>query len=94
MIPAGMLMLVVTSTMVYLGQTGLLPMFTANIAMLVVIMIARFLLAKSFGRSTLNRKVPLYGSRYCPMEGERVNTAPTVAMAIEDRPVQGTVTTV
>ncbi len=94
MIPAGMLMLVVTSTMVYLGQTGLLPMFTANIAMLVVIMIARFLLAKSFGRSTLNRKVPLFGSRYCPMEGERVNTAPSEAMAIEDRPVQGTVSTV
>ncbi len=94
MIPAGMLMIVVTSIMVYFGATTVVPMFAANIGMLVVIMIARFALAKAFGRSTLNKKIPLYGSRYSPMEGERVITAPTVAMAIEDRPVQGTVSTV
>ncbi len=94
MIPAGMLMLVVTSVMVYFGATTILPLFLANVGMLVVIMIARKALALSFGRSTLNHKVKLYGSRYSPMEGEQVISNPTVAMAIEDRPVQGTVTTV
>ncbi|MBL4697752.1 MAG: NADH-quinone oxidoreductase subunit H [Phycisphaerales bacterium] len=94
MIPAGMLMIVVTSIMVYFGATTMIPMFLANVGMLVVILIARFALAKAFGRSTLNKKIPLYGSRYSPMEGERVVTAPTEAMAIEDRPVQGTVSTV
>lgn len=93
MIPAGMLMIVVTSIMVYLGATTIVPMFAANVGMLVVIMIARFVLAKAFGRSTLNRKIRLYGSRYSPMEGERVVAHPTNEMAIEDRPVQGTVAT-
>ncbi len=94
MIPAGMLMIVVTSIMVYFGATSVVPMFAANVGMLVVILIARFALAKAFGRSTLNRKIPLYGSRYSPMEGERVVTGPTIGLAIEDRPVQGTVSTV
>ncbi len=94
MIPAGMLMIVVTSVMVYFGATSVVPMFAANVGMLVVILVARFVLAKAFGRSTLNHKIPLYGSRYSPMEGERVVTGPTVAMAIEDRPVQGSVSTV
>jgi len=94
MIPAGMLMLVVTSVMVYLGATSVLPMFAANVGMLVVLVIARIALAKAFGRSTLNRKIPLYGSRYSPMEGERVVANPTIALAIEDRPVQGSVSTV
>jgi len=94
MIPAGMLMIVVSSVMVYFGATSIVPMFGANVAMLVVIIIARSVLARVFGRSTLNRKIPLYGSRYSPMEGEQVVTGPRVAMAIEDRPVQGTVSTV
>lgn len=94
MIPAGMLMIVVTSVMVYFGQTSIVPMFAANVFMLVVLVIGQFVLAKFFGRSTLNKKIPLYGSRYSPMEGELVVTAPRVPMAIEDRPVQGTVSTV
>ena len=94
MIPAGMLMIVVTSVMVYLGATTMIPMFAANVAMLVVMMIARLALVKAFGRSTVNRKIKLYGSRYSPMEGERVVAAPSTPMAIEDRPVQGSVSTV
>jgi NADH-quinone oxidoreductase subunit H len=93
MIPAGMLMIVVTSIMVYFGATSFVPMFAANVGMVVIIMIARLVLAKSFGRSTLNRRIALYGSRYSPMEGERVVAHPTNTMAIEDRPVQGTVAT-
>ena len=94
MIPAGMLMLVVTSIMVYLGATTMLPMFAANIGMLVIIMVVRLALAKAFGRSTTNKRIRMYGSRYYPMEGETSVAAPAVAMAIEDRPVQGSVSTV
>ena len=93
MIPAGMLMIVVTSIMVYFGATSTMPMFAANLGMLVVIIIARKVLAGSFGKATANKKIPLYGSRYSPMEGERVVAHPTHEMAIEDRPVQGTVAT-
>ena len=93
MIPAGMLMIVVTSIMVYFGATSTMPMFAANVGMLIVIIIARKVLAGSFGKATANKKIPLYGSRYSPMEGERVVAHPTHEMAIEDRPVQGTVAT-
>ncbi len=94
MIPAGMLIIVVTSVMVYLGQTTLLPMLGANIAMLVVLLIAQHVLAMVFGRSTANRRITLWGSRFSPMEGERVFTAPSNPMAREDRPVQGSVPTI
>ncbi|MHA7812138.1 MAG: complex I subunit 1/NuoH family protein [Phycisphaerales bacterium] len=94
MIPAGMLIIVVTSVMVYFGKTTLLPMLGANIAMLVVLLVAQHIFATLNGRSTANRRIGLWGSRYSPMEGERVVTAPTNTMAREDRPVQGTSPTV
>ncbi len=90
MIPAGMLIIVVTSVMVYLGQTTLIPMLLANIVMLVVLLIAQHIFATIYGRSTANRKIGLWGSRYSPMDGERVMTAPSNPMAREDRPMQGT----
>jgi hypothetical protein len=71
----------------------MVPMIGANIGILILIVIGQFGLAKAFGRSTINKKIPLYGSRYSPMEGERVVTAPTMGIAIEDRPVQGSVPT-
>ncbi|MEX0876931.1 MAG: complex I subunit 1 family protein [Phycisphaerales bacterium] len=93
MIPAGMLIVVVTSIMVYFGATSLLPMLGANIAMLFVLILARAILVGMIGTSTANHKIRLYGSRYSPMEGERVVAYPTNPMALEDRPVQGTVPT-
>ena len=94
MIPAGMLILVVTSIMVYLGQTTLVPMLGANFVMLVVLLIAQHVFAKLYGRSTANRRIKLYGSRFSPMDGERVITGPTNQLAREDRPVQGSVPTI
>lgn len=90
MIPAGMLIIVVTSVMVYFGQTTLVPMLGANIGILVMLLIAQHLFATIYGRSTANRKIGLWGSRYSPMEGERIVTAPRNPMAREDRPMQGT----
>lgn len=90
MIPAGMLIIVVTSVMVYFGQTTLVPMLGANLFMLVVLLIAQHIFATMYGRSTANRRIGLWGSRYSPMEGERIETAPSHPMAREDRPMQGT----
>jgi NADH-quinone oxidoreductase subunit H len=90
MIPSGMLIIVVTSVMVYFGQTTLVPMLGANIGILVVLLIAQHLFATIYGRSTANRKIGLWGSRYSPMDGERIVTAPRNPMAREDRPMQGT----
>jgi len=83
-IPISLLVVVVTSVMVYLGQTSLLALLGANVAMFVVIMIALPLMPKTAS----NARIPLYGSRFSPMEGARVLTRPTNATALEDRPVQ------
>ncbi|MBN8598634.1 MAG: NADH-quinone oxidoreductase subunit H [Planctomycetes bacterium] len=85
-IPISLFVVIVTSVMVYFGQTSLLALLGANVAMFFVILIALPLMPKTAS----NARIPLYGSRYSPMEGERVLTGPTNATALEDRPVQGT----
>jgi NADH-quinone oxidoreductase subunit H len=84
-IPLSLLVVVVTSVMVYLGQTSLLPMLGANVGMVVLAMIAMPLMPKTNN----NKRIPLYGSRYSSMPGERVFTAPLDPIAREDRPVEG-----
>ena len=86
MIPAGMLMIVVTSIMVHMGWTGVLPMLGANAFMLVVIMVGRKVLASMFGRAVVNHKIPMYGSRFSPVEGSHVQSAPSHPMARQDTP--------
>ncbi|MBX3379785.1 MAG: NADH-quinone oxidoreductase subunit H [Phycisphaeraceae bacterium] len=87
-IPISLMVVVVTSVMVYFGQTSLLALLGANAAMFVVIMIVQPLMPSTAS----NARIPLYGSRYSPMEGERVLTRPTDPTALEDRPVQSAVT--
>ncbi|GMV26396.1 MAG: NADH-quinone oxidoreductase subunit H [Phycisphaerae bacterium] len=86
-IPISLVVVVVTSFMVYFGQTGLVPMLIANIAMAIVVIAALPLMPKY----TANRRIPLYGSRFSPMPDEIVVTQPTSPLSLEDRPVQGTV---
>lgn len=90
MIPAALLMIVVTSVMVHMGWTSLPQMLLGNLVMLVLIMVGRGVLAGMFGRSVVNRKIGLYGSRFSPAEGTVGQSAPSHPMALEDRPVQGT----
>lgn len=86
-IPLSLSIVVVTSFMVYFGLTGVVPMLIANVAIAAVVMtILPFL-----PRPEPNRKIPLYGSRFNPVPGETVITAPTLPLAREDRPVEGTV---
>ncbi len=99
LIPISLVVVVVTSIMVWAGLTpadaasfnlpeafGWFPLLAVNIVMIVGVYLAQNLLPKS----TTNRKIQMYGSRFNPTEGERVTTEPTDAVALEDRPVQGT----
>lgn len=88
-IPISLLSVVVTSIMVYLGRTDVISMVIANGVMIAISFAAMPLMPKY----TANRRIPLYGSRFSPMPDEVVQTQPTSRMAIEDRPVQGTVPT-
>ena len=89
MIPTALGVVVMTSVMVYFRQTGVLPMLAANIALMVVILIVQPMLRSS----TTNHRIRLYGSRFAPVEGSWVSTAPTEPMAREDRPIQGSIPT-
>jgi NADH-quinone oxidoreductase subunit H len=93
LIPMGLVLLVVISFMVYLGWTSVPALFLANFLVFAAVILAQPVLARAFGLSTANRRIPMYGSRFVPVEGTAVNTAPTDPMALEDRPVQGTVST-
>lgn len=84
-IPLSVLVMILTSVMVYLDLTGLVPMLLANAALLAVVLGIQPMLP----RYNPNRKIPLYGSRFNPVPGERVSTRPTDAIALEDRPVEG-----
>ncbi len=84
-IPLSLAVVVMTSVMVYLDLTGILPMLLANILIGGALLVIYPLLPKY----EPNRPISLYGSRFRPMPGELVNTAPTDPMALEDRPVQG-----
>lgn len=86
-IPIALASVVMTSVMVYLDLTDLLPLLAANILLAGLLLGIYPLLP----RYNSNRKIALYGSRFSPMAGELINTRPTDPMALEDRPIEGTV---
>jgi NADH-quinone oxidoreductase subunit H len=81
-IPLGLAIVVVTSTMVYFDQRGVIASLTANAALALLALVAIPLL----GGNKANRRVPMYGSRFSPMPGERVNTRPSHPTALADHP--------
>lgn len=85
-IPLALVIVVVTSFMVYFQQTALLPLLAANAAIGIGLLAVYPLLPKY----SPNRRIQMYGSRFNPMPGEAVSTRPEHPMALEDRPVQGT----
>jgi NADH-quinone oxidoreductase subunit H len=86
LIPLGLLVIVGTSVMIYLNQRTLIPMLGMNVFVAVIFV----LLMPWLHTPRANARVPLYGSRFSPMAGERVSHAPTSGLATEDRPVEGT----
>lgn len=87
LIPISLVIVVATAIMVHFGLTGLLPMLGLNVAMV----LAMLAIIPLMPRATANRKVRLAGSRFYPLIGEAVQTAPVEPIAREDHPVQGTV---
>jgi len=82
LIPLGIAVLILTSALVYLQWTGLLPLLAMNALLVVAVMaIQRFL-----PQGQANRKIPLAGSRFSPMPGESVRTVASGAGAHEHAP--------
>lgn len=85
MIPLSMLMLVMTSVMVFYQWTAWYQLLAANVLLTAVILLFLPVLPKN----KVNNRVPMYGSRFNPMPGERVQTVAPGGLASEDRPVEG-----
>jgi NADH-quinone oxidoreductase subunit H len=81
-IPVALVQVVGVSIMITLGRTSLVEMLLLNVALMVLTVVAAPLIPKS----TSNRKLPLYGSRFSPMPGERVRTVSGESMALQDAP--------
>lgn len=86
-IPVALALVVGVSLAIYAGEATTWKLLMVNGLVMAVTVLAAPLIPKS----TMNRKLPLHGSRYSPMPGERVVTRSGEAMALEDRPVEGSV---
>ncbi|MEY3232050.1 MAG: NADH-quinone oxidoreductase subunit 8 [Planctomycetota bacterium] len=80
LIPLSLGLVLVNSVLVYFNMATLVPLLLGNVALAVVTLAFAPLLKQS----TVNRRIPLYGSRFSPMPGEAVQTAPTHPMARAD----------
>ncbi|RNC82114.1 MAG: NADH-quinone oxidoreductase subunit H [Phycisphaera sp.] len=87
MIPLGMVMLVMTSVMVFYEWTAWYELLAANVVLTALV----FLVMPVLPKNKVNKRIPMYGSRFNPMPGERVETSAPGGLATEDRPVEGTV---
>jgi NADH-quinone oxidoreductase subunit H len=93
-IPIALVVVVATSLVIYFGfgrSMGLawgesIPLLAANLAIILGLLV----LYPMLPRYNPNRKIRLYGSRFSPVPGEAVSTAPSDPMAIEDRPAAST----
>jgi len=81
LIPIGIAQVVLTSIWVFLGWTSWPALLGMNVLLTAGIV---FLLAPATSSSTRNRRIPLAGSRFNPLPGERVVTQPTDPVAKAD----------
>ncbi len=86
MIPLGMVLLVMTSVMVFYEWTAWYQLLAANVVLTALL----FLVMPVLPKNEVNKRIPMYGSRFSPMPGERVETSAPGGLATEDRPVEGT----
>ena len=82
MIPLSLVVVVMTATMVFYELTAWYMLLGANAVVAAVVVLIQPLLPKQ----EVNKKLPLYGSRFSPVEGERVVTHAPTGLAREDRP--------
>ncbi len=83
-IPLSLIVVVMTSVMVYLRLDTVAPMLLVNAVLFAVLLGIYPLLPKV----KTNRRIPLYGSRFNPVEGERVVSRPMDPAAREDHPIR------
>lgn len=83
LIPIGILVVIATAVMVHMGWTGIVPMLLMNLVLAVLMLIAAPLLP----RSDVNHRVRMAGSRFMPLEGERVVTGPRTKQAMRESSV-------
>jgi NADH-quinone oxidoreductase subunit H len=80
LIPLSLGLVLVNSVLVYFNMATLVPLLLGNIALAAVTLAFAPLLKQS----TVNRRIPLYGSRFSPMPGEVVQSSPLHPMARAD----------
>jgi NADH-quinone oxidoreductase subunit H len=90
-IPLALVILVLTSIAVYFGLPQGLPHVGLMLGGNLLLLVALWFVVGRLPAYNPNRKIPLLGSRFSPLPGERVEHMPSDPMAREDRPVQGTV---
>lgn len=91
LIPLSITLLVATSIMIFLGLTSTFPMLVMNGVLLAALLIILVVWAPAkFPR--FNRRLPLAGSRFSPLPGAEVVTAPTDPTALHDDPFRAAAT--
>ncbi len=83
LIPLSIALVVATGAMVYMQWTATWQLLLMNIALGAGAMLVAPLMPKA----DVNRRIPLAGSRFNPLPGERASTAPTNELALADDPM-------
>jgi len=81
LIPITLALVIVNSVLVYMDRTSIGFLLAGNVGVALLTLACAPLLQAS----TVNRRIPLYGSRFSPMPGETVQSAPAHPMARADR---------
>ena len=91
-IPLGIIVVIMTATAVAAGDAfgitwrGTVPMLVLNLVLFAILYFVQGFLPKTIS----NKRVPMYGSRFYPVNESDVITSPTDPVALEDRPYEGT----
>ncbi len=83
LIPISIALLVATSIMMFMGWTATWQLLLMNVALTGAILFLQPLMPKA----DVNQRVPLAGSRFSPIKGERISAAPTHPVALRDAAV-------
>ena len=81
-IPVALVQVVAVSVMIYLGRTSTLELGLLSVGLMLLVWLASPLLPKN----PANKRLPLYGSRFSPAEGEVVRTQSADPFAHKDSP--------
>lgn len=80
LIPVSILLVVSTAVFVHMGWTAIWQMLALNVGLGVFAVIVRPLMPQS----DVNKRLPMAGSRFCPLPGEIPDAAPSHPVALHD----------